>query len=58
MAAFRKAYLAALTPEQASGCENLDDIRIVVLAFGLCGGYLVAAADRVTEEKKKKATNG
>lgn len=57
-AAFRKAYVAALTPEQARGCENLDDPRIVVLAFGLCGGYLAVAADRVKEEKKKKETNG
>ena len=58
MAAFRKAYIAALTPEQAKACENLDDIRIVVLAFGLCGGYLVVAANRLAEEKKKKGGNG
>lgn len=54
MAALRKAYLAAITPEQAKGCENLDDTRIVVLAFGLCGGYLVVAADRVKEDKKQR----
>lgn len=34
MAAFRNAYIAALTPEQARHCENLDDIRVIVLAFG------------------------
>src|SRR5207244_4096022 len=44
MAAFRKAYLAALTPEQAKACENLDDFRLVVLAFAVCGSYLVLAA--------------
>jgi hypothetical protein len=54
MAAFRKAYLAALTPEQAKGCENLDDVRIVILAFGFCGSYLVVAAERAREERKKK----
>jgi hypothetical protein len=53
MAALRSAYLAALTPEQARGCEKLDDIQIVVLSFGLCGGYLVVAADRLADEKKK-----
>jgi hypothetical protein len=53
MAAFRKAYVDALTPEQARASEKLDDIKIVVLAFGLCGGYLVVAASRLTEEKKK-----
>jgi hypothetical protein len=31
-----------------------DDIRVVVLAFGLCGGYLVVAAERLIQEKKKK----
>lgn len=54
MTALRRAYLGALTPEQARGCENLDDIRIVALAFELCGSYLVAAADGMREEKKKK----
>ncbi len=57
MASFREAYVAALTPEQARGCENLNDIQIVVLAFGLCGSYLVAAAGRVKEEKNQKETN-
>jgi len=57
MASFRNAYVAALTPEQAKGCENLNDIQIVVLAFGLCGSYLVAAAERVKKEKNKKSMN-
>jgi hypothetical protein len=54
MAAFRKAYLASLTPEQAKGCENLDDVQIIVLAFGVCGSYLVVAADQVKEGRKTR----
>lgn len=54
MADFRKAYLAALTPEQAKGSEGLDYMKIVVLAFGLCGGYLVVAAERLSKEKETK----
>jgi hypothetical protein len=55
MTDFRTAYLAALSPEQAKGCGGLDDMKIVVLAFGLCGAYIVVAAERLTEERKKKA---
>lgn len=54
MADFRRAYFAALTPEQAKGCEGLDDMKIVSLAFGLCGGYLVVATERLI--KRKRAT--
>lgn len=54
MASLRKAYLAALTPEQAKASENLNDTQIVALAFGLCGGYLVVATNRVKEDKQKK----
>lgn len=53
MAALRSAYIAALTPEQAKGCENLSDAQIVLLSFGLCGGYLVVAADGVKKPKKR-----
>jgi len=57
MASFRQAFIAALTPEQAKGCEDLNDNQIVVQAFGLCGSYLVAASERVKEEKDLKVTN-
>lgn len=43
----RAAFLAALTPEQAKGMKELDDVRIAGEAFSLCGAYLVAATDAV-----------
>lgn len=43
----RAAFLAALTPEQAKGMKELDDVRIAGEAFALCGAYLVAATDAV-----------
>ena len=54
MAAFRKAYVDTLTPEEAKASEKLTDDQIVVVAFGMVGGYLVVAAERVKEEREKK----
>lgn len=54
LTALRRAYLAALTPEQAKGSENLNDMQLVVLAFGHVGSHLVVAAGRVTQERKEK----
>ena len=55
MAEFRQAYLKDLTPEQQKGVKDLDDTRMVVLAFAHCGGYLVVAVDAEKERRKKKA---
>jgi hypothetical protein len=43
----RTAYLAALTPTQAEGVKELDDVHIASGAFELCGAYVVAATDTV-----------
>ena len=48
----RAAYLAALTPTQAKGVEQLDDTRIAASACELCGGYLVVASEAVQPRKK------
>ena len=50
--ALRKAYLATLTPFQAKHAENLDDTKMVILAFGECGAYLAVAANAVKGRKK------
>jgi hypothetical protein len=55
MAKFRKAYLAALSPEQAKGSADLDDIRLVILAFGFVGAFLVVSAERVREGKQARS---
>jgi hypothetical protein len=52
MSDFRKAHLATLTPQQAKGIEDLDDIRAVVLAYTFCGAFVVVAAERLRERKK------
>jgi hypothetical protein len=49
----RAAYLAALTPTQAKGAEELDDILIAANAFELCGAYLVGAT--VAAQARNKA---
>jgi hypothetical protein len=55
MTALRKAYIGLLTPEQPKGTEDLTDTQIVVVAFTMAGSYLVVAADRLAEKRKKKA---
>lgn len=47
----RAAYLAALTPTQASGVEQLDDVRTASGACELCGSYLVVATDAAQARK-------
>jgi hypothetical protein len=47
----RAAYLAALTPRQASGVEQLDDVRIASGACELCGNFLVVATDAAQARK-------
>ncbi len=54
MAKFRKAYLAALSPEQAKGVADLDDIRLTVLAYSFVGAFLVVSTDRFIEAKKQR----
>jgi hypothetical protein len=51
----RDAYLAALTPTQATEVEQLDDARTASGACELCGGYLVVATD-AAQARTKKAT--
>jgi hypothetical protein len=54
MAKFRKAYLAALSPEQAKGLADLDDVRLVVSAYSFVGAFLVVSTERFVEAKKKR----
>jgi hypothetical protein len=54
MAKFRKAYLAALSPEQSKGVADLDDIRLTVLAYSFVGAFLVVSTDRFIEAKKQR----
>lgn len=62
MTEFRKAWLASMSPEQAEGVKDLDDIRMVISAFADCGGYLVVAAEgekrRLEEKQAKKKQSG
>jgi hypothetical protein len=50
----RKAYLAAVSPEQRKGIEEMTDTQMVGSAFNHCGSHLVVAADRLAEKNKKK----
>jgi hypothetical protein len=47
----RVAYLTALTPTQATGVEQLDDVRTASGACELCGSYLVVATDAAQAHK-------
>ena len=53
MSELRKAYLAAITPEQAKHSEGLDDPRIAAGAFELCGADLVVASESVRDGQKR-----
>lgn len=52
MTDLRKAYLAAVSPEQRKGIEEMTDTQMVMSAFNYCGSYLVVA----TENKKPAGT--
>jgi hypothetical protein len=54
MAKFRKGYLAALSPEQAKGLANLDDVRMVVSAYGFVGAFIVVSTERAAEARKER----
>jgi hypothetical protein len=49
----RAAYLTALSDQQRSHSEKLDDIRIAAGAFELCGAYVFGAAEAVREKKRE-----
>jgi hypothetical protein len=53
LAELRKAYHAALTPEQAKHAESLDDTKTAAGAFELCGAYIAAASDAAKQRKQK-----
>jgi hypothetical protein len=55
MTDLRKAYAASLTPERAKDVETLTDTQLVVVAFTMAGSYLVVAADRLAEKRKKQS---
>jgi hypothetical protein len=50
---FRKAYLSVLSPQQRKGVEEMNEVQLVTSAFCHCGSFLVVAADRLADEKKK-----
>jgi hypothetical protein len=54
MTDLRKAYLAAVSPEQRKGIEEMTDTQMVGSAFNQCGSHLVVAADRLAEKNKTK----
>jgi hypothetical protein len=54
MTDLRKAYVAAVSPEQRKGVEEMTDTQMVGSAFNHCGSHLVVAADRLAEKDKKK----
>lgn len=44
MGDLRKAFLAAVSPEQRKGIDEMNDTQMVVSAFSHCGSHLVVAA--------------
>jgi len=53
MTDLRKAYVAAVSPEQREGVEEMTDTQMVGSAFNHCGSHLVVATDRRAEKKQK-----
>jgi hypothetical protein len=54
MTDLRKAYKDSLTPERKGDAEKLTDTQLVVVAFTMASSFLVVAADRLEQKRKKK----